>query len=41
VVIFYRVIDCFKLAYRLGSNAEEQCITEISIAALRSLLGQN
>ena len=39
VVIFYRVSDSYKVAYRLGAFDKEECIREISSGTLRTLLG--
>lgn len=41
VVIFYRVIDSLKLAYRLGDYDAVHCLTEIGTGTLRSVLGEN
>ncbi len=41
VVIFYRVINSLKLAYRLGDYDISNCLTEIAIGTLRSVLGEN
>jgi len=39
IVLFYRVIDSLKLAYRLGSYDLVECIKEIATGTLRSVLG--
>lgn len=41
VVVFYRVIDSLKLAYRLGNYDAVSCLTEIATGTLRSVLGEN
>lgn len=41
VVVFYRVIDSLKLAYRLGDYDIVHCLTEIATGTLRSVLGEN
>jgi regulator of protease activity HflC (stomatin/prohibitin superfamily) len=41
VVIFYRVTDSLRLAYRLGDYDISSCLTEIATGTLRSVLGEN
>lgn len=39
VVIFYRVSDSLRLAYKLGSLDTVNCLTEVATGTLRSVLG--
>jgi regulator of protease activity HflC (stomatin/prohibitin superfamily) len=39
VVLFYRISDSLRLAYRLGSYDNVECIKEIATGTLRSVLG--
>ena len=41
VVVFYRVADSLKLAYRMGSNHLQEGVKEIAEGLLRSVAGQN
>ena len=42
-VVFYRVVEPLKLAYKLGTSDREcrQCVVEIAQANLRNLIGIN
>ena len=42
-VVFYRIFDSTKLAYRLGSSngGEIKCLMEIGQACLRNIVGVN
>lgn len=39
VVVFYRVADSLKLAYRMGSNHLQEGVKEIAEGLLRSVAG--
>jgi erythrocyte band 7 integral membrane protein len=39
VVVFYRVFDSLKVAYRLGMN-EQECLLEIATGTLRNIAGE-
>ena len=39
VIIFYRIVDSLKTAYRLGDMNEEECLSEMSSAYLRNIAG--
>ena len=41
VVLFYRVVDSLKVAYRMGSTHVEEGVKEIAVGLLRSMVGEN
>jgi len=41
VVLFYRVVDSLKVAYRMGTGNIEEGVKEIAVGLLRSVVGEN
>jgi len=39
VVVFYRIFDSLKAAYRLGGTNFEECVIEIANGTLRNIAG--
>lgn len=39
VVLFYRVVDSYKVAYLLGNGRIEEGVKEIAIGLVRSVVG--
>ena len=40
-MVFYRLIDCLKVAYSLGIEKAEECVVEIANGTLRSIAGES